>query len=190
MATDLLTTGLACIIVAVVGGGLKAFGIELPALTSRSRQVLLGTLGVGLAGSGLWLGRAAAAADAGLTLSTWTLIKAVDDSGKDWSNSTLKFTSESREGDKFRVAGYFEWRAGNVFVGKEEVEGRYDPVLREIILEGKRVNQEGGYRQARLALGSYSAHLSPDGLSLTEGSWGTDGGVEDQNARAEWEALR
>lgn len=48
MNTILLTTGLACMIAAIVGGGLKAFGIELPVLQSLSRQLLLGVVGVAL----------------------------------------------------------------------------------------------------------------------------------------------
>lgn len=46
MVTTLLTTGLACIIAAIVGGGLKAFGIEIPNLQSWKRQGLLGMFGV------------------------------------------------------------------------------------------------------------------------------------------------
>ena len=45
-ANTLLTAGLVCIIAAVIGGGLKAFGIEIPALQSTTRQILLGTLGL------------------------------------------------------------------------------------------------------------------------------------------------
>jgi hypothetical protein len=40
-----LISGIACLIAAVVGGGLKAFGIEVPALKSLVRQVVLGVLG-------------------------------------------------------------------------------------------------------------------------------------------------
>jgi hypothetical protein len=43
-----LVAGLACLIGAVVGGGLKAFGIEVPVLASRPRQIALGVLGVAL----------------------------------------------------------------------------------------------------------------------------------------------
>jgi hypothetical protein len=46
METLFLSTGLACIIAAIIGGGLKAFQIELPALHSVRRQWLLGTFGV------------------------------------------------------------------------------------------------------------------------------------------------
>jgi hypothetical protein len=42
----ILGVGLACIIAAIVGGGLKALGVEIPALASVWRQWLLGSLGV------------------------------------------------------------------------------------------------------------------------------------------------
>jgi len=45
METTLLTTGIACLIAAIIGGGLKAFGIEIPLLKSISRQVALGAFG-------------------------------------------------------------------------------------------------------------------------------------------------
>jgi hypothetical protein len=45
MQTTLLTTGLVCIIAAIIGGGLKGFGIEVPLLQSLPRQFALGILG-------------------------------------------------------------------------------------------------------------------------------------------------
>jgi hypothetical protein len=42
----LLTAGVASIILAVVGGGAKAFGVEVPVLDKRSRQIGLGIVGV------------------------------------------------------------------------------------------------------------------------------------------------
>jgi len=42
----LLAAGLACVIAAIVGGGLKAAGFDIPPLKSLTRQVLLGGLGV------------------------------------------------------------------------------------------------------------------------------------------------
>jgi hypothetical protein len=41
MTTTLLTAGLVCLIAAIIGGGLKAFGIEMPILQSARRQVVL-----------------------------------------------------------------------------------------------------------------------------------------------------
>ena len=46
MGTTLLTTGLACILAAIVGGGLKAFGIEISILKSGKRQALLAIFGL------------------------------------------------------------------------------------------------------------------------------------------------
>ncbi|HSB12094.1 MAG TPA: hypothetical protein VLM38_21590 [Blastocatellia bacterium] len=46
MQQTLLIAGVACLIAAIVGGGLRAFGIEIPALGSRVRQMLLGLLGL------------------------------------------------------------------------------------------------------------------------------------------------
>jgi hypothetical protein len=53
MNATLLCTGLACVIAAVVGGGLKAFGVEIPILTSLKRQLVLGILGAILIGVAL-----------------------------------------------------------------------------------------------------------------------------------------
>lgn len=50
----LVLIGLACVIAAIVGGGLKLSGIEIPVLASVRRQVLLGGLGIALmAGVGI-----------------------------------------------------------------------------------------------------------------------------------------
>ena len=57
MVTTLLTTGLACIIAAIVGGGFKAFGIEIPLLQSGKREALLAVVGLILVGAA-YLGRA------------------------------------------------------------------------------------------------------------------------------------
>ena len=45
MKSTLFKTGIACIIAAIVGGGFKAFGIEIPLLQSVPRQLLLGIFG-------------------------------------------------------------------------------------------------------------------------------------------------
>lgn len=45
----LLGAGIACVAAAIIGGGLKAFGMEIPALNSIVRQLLLAAFGVFLA---------------------------------------------------------------------------------------------------------------------------------------------
>src|SRR5215467_7511710 len=57
MAQTLLVVGLACIVAAIVGGGLTAFQVQMPALTSRVRQVMLAALGLVLIGASFFLGR-------------------------------------------------------------------------------------------------------------------------------------
>jgi hypothetical protein len=190
MQTTLLNVGLACIIGAIVGGGLKAFGVEIPVFSSLRRQAALGGLGVLLAGGGMWLGRAPDPAHADLTRGTWTLVNSIDDGGTDWTNSTLKFTTQQKVKDGFRVAGYFEWRSRNLLVGKEQFDGHYDPAQSEIILEGTSVSQQGSDSANVLGKGSYSARLSSDGLMLTNGLWGTVAGVALPNVRGHWEATR
>lgn len=46
MDTTLLLLGIACIIAAIVGGGLRAVGFEFPPLKSLPRQIILALLGV------------------------------------------------------------------------------------------------------------------------------------------------
>jgi len=45
LENTLLGAGIACVIGAIFGGGLKAFGVELPALSSVRRQSILGAFG-------------------------------------------------------------------------------------------------------------------------------------------------
>jgi hypothetical protein len=54
MQSILTTTGIACVIAAIIGGGLKAFGLEFPVLQSTRRQWLIGLLGAVLV-AGAWL---------------------------------------------------------------------------------------------------------------------------------------
>jgi hypothetical protein len=69
VATTLLTAGIACIVAAIVGGGLKAFGLEIPVLASSRRQAGLGAFGLALlaaaavasGGGSLWRGEATVA---------------------------------------------------------------------------------------------------------------------------------
>jgi hypothetical protein len=52
MTTTLICTGIVCILAAILGGGLKAFDMELPIVTSLKRQVLLGVFGGALFAGG------------------------------------------------------------------------------------------------------------------------------------------
>jgi hypothetical protein len=50
----LVSAGIACIIGTIVGGGLKAFGIELPVLQTLLRQLALAGFGGILLGVGIF----------------------------------------------------------------------------------------------------------------------------------------
>lgn len=58
MSTTLIIAGVASLMAAIVGGGLKAFGVEVPIVTSSRRQLLLGLFGVLLLGGGLTMDHA------------------------------------------------------------------------------------------------------------------------------------
>jgi len=53
METPFITAGIACLVAAIIGGGLKAFSIEIHVLESGRRQVALGALGAVLLAIGL-----------------------------------------------------------------------------------------------------------------------------------------
>ena len=56
MNTTFMLLGVVCLIAAIVGGGLKAAGVEMPAVGSVRRQLLLGLLGVVLIVAGPYIG--------------------------------------------------------------------------------------------------------------------------------------
>ena len=60
-----------------------------------------------------------------LSLGTWTLRGAVDEGGKNWSDSVLRFTSQEETAEGLSLRGTFTWRLDAELVGTEEVEGHY-----------------------------------------------------------------
>ena len=120
-----------------------------------------------------------------LSYGTWTLRNAVDTHGGDWSNSTIKFTSQETTSDGLILKGTMIWRLGELLIGTEGFSGRYVDASRQIYLEGHSVSDK------RLALGSYSAVLSEDERSLLQGTWGSTA-APDQLAGVpgRWEASR
>lgn len=46
MHQTFIIAGVVCIIASIVGGGLKAFGVEMPLLNSTPRQIILGIVGI------------------------------------------------------------------------------------------------------------------------------------------------
>jgi len=109
-----------------------------------------------------------------LSYGTWTLRNAVDEGGKDWSNSVLQFTSQEETSDGLVLRGTFTWRLDNKLIGTEQVTGRYVERTRHVILEGSAVEHTDPQSDVRLAVGSYSAVVAGDERSLADGRWGLD----------------
>jgi hypothetical protein len=124
-----------------------------------------------------------------LAYGTWTLRNARDETGKNWSNSVLQFTSQEEAPDGLLVRGRFTWRLDNVLMGTEEIAGRYIDRTRLVILEGRTVADADHAGPERLAVGSYSAVLAPDERTLLMGRWGSTAQNEPGFA-GEWEAAR
>jgi hypothetical protein len=203
MENTLLGVGIACVIAAIVGGGLKAFGMEIPLVNSNKRQLLLSLFGLVLIAVSIAQGdgplireadissktKADARPRPNLSYGTWTLHKAIDDAGKNWSNSTLRFTSQEETSDGLMLRGAFDWRLENIEIGTEEFTGHYVEAKRQIFLEGNAIKEDAHPGQAILAIGSYSAVVSLDERSLVDGRWGSTM-QNDPGAAGKWEATR
>ena len=124
-----------------------------------------------------------------LTYGSWTFRNARDAEGRRWNNSVVQFTSQEESADGLLLRGRFTWRHDNTLVGTEDFAGRYVERTRQVIVEGTRVTDIPHPGPERLAVGSYSAVLSPDERGLLEGRWGltSTGGRGDLG---EWEAVR
>ena len=120
-----------------------------------------------------------------LAYGSWTLRHAIDESGLDWSNSVLKFTSQQPVPEGLQLRGSFTWRLNNELVGTEEVVGYYLAQIRQLTFEGQSVSEP-----ERLAVGSYSAFLSADERELTDGRWGSTVQMRDAGTPGRWEASR
>lgn len=121
-----------------------------------------------------------------LTYGTWTLRAAKDESGTDWTNSTLRILTQTPEPGGLALKGVFEWRVRYKLYGVEQVAGHYLSSGRQLILEGVAIELRA---DRQLGVGSYSAVLSPDARSLISGRWGAVGGVSTSIAGT-WSADR
>lgn len=204
MDSTLLGAGLACMVAAIVGGGMKAFGLEIPLVSSTKRQLMLGLLGLALLVASINAVRDIAvssfngAPGAGskrevpnptLTTGTWTLRNAVDREGNDWSDSTLKFTTQALTATGLALEGVFTWRLRGTRVGTEEFRGQYLSDKRQIIFEGIAVSDDPGSQAGGLAVGSYSVVVATDERTLLEGRWGSTMSNE-AGSPGSWEAFR
>lgn len=118
-----------------------------------------------------------------LAYGSWTLRNAIDEMGQDWSNSVLKFTSQESSPEGLRLRGTFTWRLNLDLMGTEDVVGFYIAATRQLVFEGETLSNN-----ERLAIGSYSAFLSADERTLTDGRWGSS--AVDPGSPGSWEATR
>jgi hypothetical protein len=126
------------------------------------------------------------AAKPNLTYGVWTLFKSVDAQGTDWSNSTLKFTTQQETPDGLRLAGFFDWRAQGKIAGREYVVGNYVAQSKQLFVEGQATQNMA---KKPLALTSFSAKLTDDGRRLADGTWGSTPGRQ-ASVPGRWEARR
>lgn len=120
-----------------------------------------------------------------LTFGSWTLRNAIDEMGNNWSNSVLKFSLQQPDDVGLVLRGTFTWRLDDQLVGTEEVSGHYIAATRQLMFEGESVSNP-----ERLAVGSYSAHLSADERELSGGRWGTAARASEPGGPGNWEAFR
>lgn len=188
--TTLIDIGAACVIAAIVGGGLKAFGLELPQLISRKRQLVLAIFGAMIAAIGYAQWRAIQPSPGFPLLAgtTWTLKSAIDNQGANWSNSTLEFVRQTDERDGLSLRGTFTWRRNNELVGIEEFDGHYVHRVRTILFQGTSVKNASS-SEYQLAPGSYSVTVSVDERELVDGRWNSTNAGE-QGVPGRWEAIR
>ena len=97
----------------------------------------------------------------------------------------LKFISQHEIGSGIEATGFFEWRSDNQVLGREYVVASFDAATRQIFIEGKSVECPTG----RLAIGSYSVHVSDDGRQLLDGTWG-DTPRNQHGIFGKWQARR
>ena len=122
-----------------------------------------------------------------LTNGTWVLNNAIDITNADWSNSTLKFTSQKDTTYGLVLDGQFSWSQNSILVGTEIFRGNYSDKTRMIELKGSDTKNVG---KESIALGNYSAVLSSDGNYLSNGTFESLDGQPANKFRNKWNATR
>ena len=187
MKTTLLIVGIVCIIAAIVGGGLRAFGIDFPLLNSKKRQLLLAIFGLVLIAVTLFVTKSPPPVRPRLNYGTWTLYNAIDEEGNNFSNSTLNFTSQQETRDGLTLQGRFTWRLKDNLIGTEDFTGHYLDANRQVIFEGTSVVVKD--KSHELTPSSYSAVVSSDERALVDGRWGVTA-KDEPGLKGKWEARR
>jgi hypothetical protein len=107
MELTIVSAGLACVIAAIAGGGLKTFHVEVPGIASLSRQILLGMFGVLLLVVGFWNPLGFAIGSEGLLATDQGAVPAADGLGADVDlRDNGGSESESDNGDSGGAEGH------------------------------------------------------------------------------------
>ena len=109
-----------------------------------------------------------------LTLGTWQICDATDEEGTEFNGSTLQFRSQVATPHGLQLEGFFEWWGDGILLGQEHFRANLDAATRLITIQGSFVVDERN--PPRLAVGSFTARLSPNGRELLEGTWGSTPG--------------
>lgn len=82
--------------------------------------------------------------------------------------------------DESTHEGYFDWHSPDGLSGHELVVWQYDPRTGLLALKGTAMQQPYG----SIGVGTYVAHVTPDGMRLVNGTWGPPAKL------GTWEATR
>ncbi len=117
-----------------------------------------------------------------LTQGVWD-VTGTDTGNINWNGSTLVFQRQTPAGDDFTVTGYFYWTGTGGRSGRENFTGTLlaDNSLQ---LTGTQIVQPA----SQIALRNYSARVSRDGRSITNGTWAPVTGGQGQPGT--WSASR
>lgn len=110
-----------------------------------------------------------AAPPAEFTKGKWVLTQATDVKNVDWSGTICKFTSQMRKPNRILLKGYFDWHGSDGSGVREKFTGTYNIKTRQIALEGQRLDSGNN-----ILLSVYSARLTDDGTTITDGTWNGD----------------
>ncbi|MEP6748537.1 MAG: hypothetical protein ABJB86_12470 [Bacteroidota bacterium] len=120
----------------------------------------------------------------------WVLHNAIDINNGNWSNSTLKFTSQKDTAGGLILAGSFAWSDKSVLMGTENFGGSYLDKNRTIKLTGLNFTNVTKAGKDGLTLGTYSAVLSQDENKLSQGTFGSADGRQIAKLLGRWNASR
>ena len=113
-----------------------------------------------------------------LTQGIWA-VSAVDINGTFWEGSTLKFETQTLDGQHYLLTGYFLWQSDSGHFGRENFTGTLKS-NRMLELSGFEIVQPA----SNIVIANYVAVLSPSYNEILNGSWDGSGIPSD-----DWSAI-